>query len=334
MKKHINIVSFLLVLGITTMQAQVGLPTNTSNIDAVLDLNSTNGSATKGLLLPNVALSDLNTAAPLSNHVAGMHIYNTATSGSGTSAVTPGEYYNDGSRWIRIANTGWAIGGNTGTNAIGTSDANGFALGTNSTVRTQITPTGNVLVGTTTIPTGGNNAKLIVNNGTTKGAIQIKDGTQQNGAILVSDANGVARWQKTSLTTIYRNNVWQDFPPTGYNIMQTDQPMTITTKGTYMAILRWIGMGDSVNSNGVTSAYFALYKNGVIMDEIEYYYTTVYGFNTYTFNITMLAPNCAVGDVLTIGIKPSVGNPSGARSWHTFGAGYPTKMASIIVSKL
>lgn len=335
MKKHINIVSSLLVLGITTVKAQVGLPTNTSNIDAVLDLNSTNGSATKGLLLPNVALSDLNTAAPLADHVAGMHVYNTATSGSGANAVTPGEYYNNGSKWIRIASTAWAIGGNNattpGVNAIGTSDENGFALGVNGTIRAQVTPNGNVLLGTTTVPTGGNNAKLIVDNGTTKGAIQIKDGTQQEGATLVSDANGVASWQRTIPRT-FKSTVAQTFPPTVYTILQTSQPMNITTKGNYIANLRWWGDSDGPNPNGVTSAYIALCKNGVVTDEIEYYYT-IAGALHNTLNVTLFAPDCAVGDVLTIKIAPSIGN--GARNWYTGQLStVPTYMPSVIVSKL
>jgi hypothetical protein len=49
---------------------------------------------------------------------------------------------------------------------------------------------GNMGVGTPN-PT----AKLEVNNGSTAGAIKIVDGTQGNGKILVSDANGLATWQ-------------------------------------------------------------------------------------------------------------------------------------------
>src|SRR5690606_9320337 len=41
--------------------------------------------------------------APLTAHVEGMTIYNTATAGTGATAVTPGYYYNDGAKWVRIA---------------------------------------------------------------------------------------------------------------------------------------------------------------------------------------------------------------------------------------
>ncbi|WP_025764434.1 hypothetical protein [Dyadobacter tibetensis] len=89
----------LSLMASTSLLAQTkikdGTVTGTSslpNANAILDLESAN----KGLLLPRVALSSTTVAAPLSAHVAGMAVYNTATSGD----VTPGYYYNDGTRWV------------------------------------------------------------------------------------------------------------------------------------------------------------------------------------------------------------------------------------------
>lgn len=59
-----------------------------------------------------------------------------------------------------------------------------------------ITSTGNMGVGTTTPST-----KLDIVS-TTAGALKITDGTQGNGKILVSDANGVATWQNSSPAVI------------------------------------------------------------------------------------------------------------------------------------
>ncbi|NDV46797.1 hypothetical protein D0T49_07025 [Paludibacter sp. 221] len=67
------------------------------NDNAILELASAN----KGLLLPRVTLTDTETPSPLNNHVAGMAVYNTATAGADDVAVTPGMYYNDGTRWVR-----------------------------------------------------------------------------------------------------------------------------------------------------------------------------------------------------------------------------------------
>ncbi|MGN6490659.1 MAG: hypothetical protein ACTHLE_01585 [Agriterribacter sp.] len=77
-----------------------GTVTSSSNLphaDAVAEFESNN----KGVLLPRVALTATNSAAPLTNHVAGMMVYNTATAGTAPNNVTPGFYYNTGSGWAR-----------------------------------------------------------------------------------------------------------------------------------------------------------------------------------------------------------------------------------------
>jgi len=65
------------------------------NKDALLELESTN----KGLLHARVQLIRTDDAAPLSQHRAGMMVYNTATAND----VSPGIYYNNGSHWILVA---------------------------------------------------------------------------------------------------------------------------------------------------------------------------------------------------------------------------------------
>ena len=64
-------------------------PTNSS---AGLDVNFTN----KGLLIPRVTLVSLTSATPLAAHVPGMIVYNPAPNAN----VTPGFYFNNGSKWI------------------------------------------------------------------------------------------------------------------------------------------------------------------------------------------------------------------------------------------
>ncbi|QPH40145.1 beta strand repeat-containing protein [Pedobacter endophyticus] len=66
--------------------------TNLPNKDAIVELESAN----KGMLFSRIALEGTMVSAPLSAHVAGMMVYNTAK----TSDVVPGIYYNTGSRWI------------------------------------------------------------------------------------------------------------------------------------------------------------------------------------------------------------------------------------------
>lgn len=87
-------------------QTKIGDVPGASNPNAYLQLGESTGNATKGLLLPKVALTGTSSAAPMTGHVTGMHVYNTATAGTGATAVTPGEYYNDGAQWVRVGTGG------------------------------------------------------------------------------------------------------------------------------------------------------------------------------------------------------------------------------------
>lgn len=99
------LVLFVTILFFTLpVAAQVTIGSqNLPSGDALLDLrqNTTDSSSTKGLLLPRVALSSTSDATPLSAHVKGMFVYNTATTTAGSNDVTPGIYYNDGTKWIK-----------------------------------------------------------------------------------------------------------------------------------------------------------------------------------------------------------------------------------------
>lgn len=91
--------------------AQVSIGTTTPNASSVLDVSSVD----KGLLLPRIALVQTNNFSPLLAHVAGMQVYNTATTGD----VSPGQYYNDGTKWIKIAD---ALSSKTNYSFLRTSD--------------------------------------------------------------------------------------------------------------------------------------------------------------------------------------------------------------------
>ena len=83
------------------IQGQVTIGTSVSpHQDALLDLKeNSNGTATKGLLLPRVELIALNNKSPLTEHVKGMLVYNTKDI---DDDVFEGCYYNDGTQWIRV----------------------------------------------------------------------------------------------------------------------------------------------------------------------------------------------------------------------------------------
>jgi hypothetical protein len=124
----------------------VGINATGSNPDAsaILDVESTN----KGLLIPRVALTATNAAAPITLPQHSLMVYNTATAGTGLTAVVPGYYYNAGTgaapNWVRfnVGNENWKILGNLGTNPtdnfLGTIDAQHLQFRTNNENRMRI----------------------------------------------------------------------------------------------------------------------------------------------------------------------------------------------------
>lgn len=99
MKKIIFPLALLGASFAANAQVKVGDNPTTINSNAVFEVES----ATKGVLLPRVALTSTASPAPLSAFSAGMTVYNTATAGTGVTAVNPGLYYSDGLRWIPVS---------------------------------------------------------------------------------------------------------------------------------------------------------------------------------------------------------------------------------------
>jgi len=94
----------LMVIPVTGFSQSFGINTSGSLPDgsAGIDINI----ATKGMLIPRVALTNSTSATPLLSHVAGMLVYNTATAGD----VTPGFYLDNGSKWSVSTSAGNTAG--------------------------------------------------------------------------------------------------------------------------------------------------------------------------------------------------------------------------------
>jgi hypothetical protein len=119
MKQSFKKRSFLLfvlalISHLTIAQVKIGTNPTTINPASILEIESAN----KGFLMPRIALTGANVASPLSAHVAGMIIYNTATTGTAPNGVVPGVYYNDGTRWVAAK----GISGNGITNTTNNGD--------------------------------------------------------------------------------------------------------------------------------------------------------------------------------------------------------------------
>ncbi|MDC8005720.1 hypothetical protein POV27_16800 [Aureisphaera galaxeae] len=103
---YYKILSFVvcLLLASTSIEAQIGINTNSPDASSALEVHATD----KGFLMPRISLSgtnDLSTINPIS---AGIMVYNMNTA-TGPNSINPGFYYYDGSRWRRLYNEGYNL---------------------------------------------------------------------------------------------------------------------------------------------------------------------------------------------------------------------------------
>ncbi len=133
---------------------------------AVLDLDVAAHPAAdkKGLLIPRMALTATNVAAPVVAPATSLLVYNTATAGTAPNNVTPGFYSWNGTTWVRFGMDGeaWRVTGNAGTTAgtnfIGTTDAQDFVVKTGGSAATnerlRVLSTGPVVLNRATAAAG------------------------------------------------------------------------------------------------------------------------------------------------------------------------------------
>lgn len=103
--------ALLVLLGslITTLAFSQNVGIGTSNPKGKLEIEADN----EGVIIPRVELTALNSAAPLTTPEVSELVYNTATAGSGATAVTPGFYYWSGSAWVRLQSGAANLTGST-----------------------------------------------------------------------------------------------------------------------------------------------------------------------------------------------------------------------------
>jgi hypothetical protein len=97
MKHKYLVLAVVLLTFISQANTQgIGIGTTTPDPAAMLDITSTN----KGMLIPRVALTGTTDVTTIPTPPASLMVYNTATAGSGSTAVAPGFYYYDGTNWV------------------------------------------------------------------------------------------------------------------------------------------------------------------------------------------------------------------------------------------
>jgi hypothetical protein len=95
----------------------IGMGTNMPDPSAKLDITASD----KGLLIPRVNLSATNNQSPIpiaTTPAVSLLVYNNVTAGTAPNNVTPGYYYWDGTKWVKLgsnvqANNGLSMSGDT-----------------------------------------------------------------------------------------------------------------------------------------------------------------------------------------------------------------------------
>jgi len=135
---------FILIIN---CDAQTGAAINTTGAlpdnSSILDVSS----STQGMLIPRMALVQTTNQSPVTSPATSLLVYNTAS----VNDVTPGYYYWDGSKWVRLLgspNDAWLTLGNSGTlsgtNFLGTTNNQALDIRTNNILHTRITTKGQI----------------------------------------------------------------------------------------------------------------------------------------------------------------------------------------------
>lgn len=208
---------------------------------------------------------------------------NLNTNGNNNVAIgfNAGRQLNNGSNNIVIGSS-QNLASDTDNNQL---NIGGAIFGTGLT-GSAAAPAGNIGIGTTTPST-----KLEINNGTTNGAIKIVDGTQGNGKVLMSDANGVGTWQSPASI---RPTILGVFPTTDI-LVKSDGGATPKYSEIYIDLLpgKWIVNSGATIYAGIANARY-----------IEHLYLSSSQTAVEQVGFTHLGPagnNVTVADVINSG---------------------------------
>jgi len=186
--KNLNFFITIILFGITTSYAQVGIGTTSPDTSAALELSS----SSKGLLIPRMTQAN---RIAISSPATGLLVYQLD--------LIKGYYYFDGTIWKTFSGSGWGVSGDAGTvigtNKIGTLDAQDVVIVTNDTEAIRIDTNGNVGIG---IPSPTEKLHIVG----ASPVFRFEDGNEGAGKVLITDASGVVSWG--TIPTAALDNDW------------------------------------------------------------------------------------------------------------------------------
>ena len=214
-----------------------------------IDAGALPAAAKRGLLIPRIALTATNVAAPVVAPVASLFIYNTATAGVSPTNVSPGFYYWDGAAWVRFGTgtTDWTLLGNAGTNPatnfLGTTDLQDFVVRTNNTERMRVL---------------GLNGRVGIGIAAPTTILEVNSGAVLDAIYGHSTAVGGYLGRETNITigtppqTLLGAGVYASNPAAGYTstFAQSSGAATVAAAISYSDV--WIGHYNYVQNNTAT----------------------------------------------------------------------------------
>ena len=263
------VIAGFLQLSIVNVKAQsVGVNDDGSipHSSSMLDVKST----TKGLLIPRVALTATNVSGPVSSPLTSLLVFNTATAGSGGTAVSPGFYFWNGNAWEKI-NSGvtslnaWSLNGNSGTvpgvNFIGTTDAQPLSFRVNNLAAGFIHPT-------------LQNTSLGIGTPTTAGVVNTAIGN----SAMFSNTSGAFANTATGAAALYYNTSGSYNSAFGVNALYANTTEIDNTAVGFQALFQ-----NTVSANTAVGAH-AMFSNTTGGFNTAHGFKAMYSNTTGTYN--------------------------------------------------
>jgi trimeric autotransporter adhesin len=309
----------------TDLMAQnVGIGTVTPNTSAMLDVTATN----KGILVPRVALANSSDVGTIASPPLSLLIYNTATAGVPSLAVSPGYYYWNGSKWVALIvsdnslKAAWLLGGNGGT-----SPANNY-MGTidNQPLRFKITDTDAGYLGLDGNTYWGFNSGNISNTGYSNVAIgssALNYPNDRSNIVAVGDSALFVNGRSASVATeainntavgsktLLANNVGSYNTALGFNALMLNAT-GVSNTATGNEALRNNSIGTQNTANGKASLFFNTTGNANTAAGTNSLLNNTTGYSNVAVGINALRANTTKNNLVALGDSALLNNGTGA----------------------